>query len=380
MLGLGFIGSGLVTTLLGTVLPIITKSWQLSDRRAAVFFFVQFAASTIGVLLSPVVLRFVGAKSLFAIGYGLMAFGIGCFAARGFTLAIICAAMYGSAIGLTIPSTNLMVAALFPQRRTAALNLLNMVWGIGAVVCPPLLGALLEVFSLKVSLAVLGSLVGFVVLAIAVWFRQPDVSTAHNVAKPEVPALMLVSFGLLFFLYVGTEACVYGWIALLTQRSGGSTALWISAPALFWAALIVGRLVAAAQAKLTDANLARVSLTVTFVGICCILLAPSPIWVVLGSVISGFGCGPVYPSVIAALVRRSEELGTTAPQWMFALAGLGGAILPWVIGAASAAQNNLRSAMALTIVPTLAMIVLLSGAGVRSSKAETVMMASPDRS
>src|SRR5580658_8481580 len=46
----GFVLAGIVTTLLGPILPILIARWSLSDERAGLFFVCQFGTSMIGVV------------------------------------------------------------------------------------------------------------------------------------------------------------------------------------------------------------------------------------------------------------------------------------------------------------------------------------------
>src|ERR1700730_13780239 len=45
----GFVIAGIVTTLIGPVLPILIGRWSLSDQRAGLFFTAQFCGSMAGV-------------------------------------------------------------------------------------------------------------------------------------------------------------------------------------------------------------------------------------------------------------------------------------------------------------------------------------------
>src|SRR5947209_1358774 len=71
-----------------------------------------------------------------------MGSGAAALAFGSFPLAIAGAFGWGTGLGLTIPTTNLLVSELNPGRRAAALNLVNFSWGIGAVAGPFLIAGL----------------------------------------------------------------------------------------------------------------------------------------------------------------------------------------------------------------------------------------------
>ncbi|HEV2221849.1 MAG TPA: hypothetical protein VGR84_02505, partial [Candidatus Acidoferrales bacterium] len=82
----GFVATGMVTTLLGPVLPFLTARWQLDDMHAGLLFTAQFAGSMTGVLLSSVILTRRGFRPSLVAGFGLMGIGV---AALGFVTWIV---------------------------------------------------------------------------------------------------------------------------------------------------------------------------------------------------------------------------------------------------------------------------------------------------
>jgi fucose permease len=45
----GYVVAGIVTTLIGPILPILISRWSLTDQRAGLFFTAQFCGSMLGV-------------------------------------------------------------------------------------------------------------------------------------------------------------------------------------------------------------------------------------------------------------------------------------------------------------------------------------------
>src|ERR1039458_7196837 len=131
-----FVPIGIVTVLLGPLLPLLSARWSLNYLQAGSLFTAQFLGSTIAVGLSGVIVSRWGFR--FAINAGLlaMAVGVGTLPFSSRSLGLICISCYGAGLGLAIPAANLLVAALNAQRRSSALNLLNFWWSVGAVACP----------------------------------------------------------------------------------------------------------------------------------------------------------------------------------------------------------------------------------------------------
>src|SRR5690348_12160233 len=70
-----FVPIGVVTVILGPMLPELSSRWSLNYAQAGSLFTVQFAAATFGVALSGLMIRRAGYR--LAITLGLAATGIG---------------------------------------------------------------------------------------------------------------------------------------------------------------------------------------------------------------------------------------------------------------------------------------------------------------
>jgi fucose permease len=132
----GFVLTGVVTTLLGPILPVLSARWALNDTQAGYLFTAQFVGTTGGSLLSGSLEWRRGGLRPLAAGFSLMAIGVAAVAVTSWTAGLASVLCYGLGLGLVIPTTNLLVAEANAGRSAAALNLLNMAWGVGAVTWP----------------------------------------------------------------------------------------------------------------------------------------------------------------------------------------------------------------------------------------------------
>lgn len=360
-----FVLTGVVTTLLGPLLPVLSAKWSLTDSQAGYLFTAQFVGSMGGAALSsPLILR-LGSRRLLAVGFGMMALGVATLGAGAWVLAVGSILCYGTGLGLTIPTTNLLVSEANPNRASAALNILNFAWGAGAVACPVLVAWLVPRHATGLGLLGLGALLAGSAFALA---RMPLQLPAKAPASEQPRAPQRTSLwrspltpvlGALFFLYVGTENAVAGWAASYANRfHSGPGAVWALAPSCFWAAMLVGRAAAPAILRFaSDAKLMTAGLLIAALGVTTLLATRTLVGVFAGAALAGLGLAPVFPITIAMFSRGFRALATRMAGSMFALAGLGGATLPWLVGFFSARFGSLRFGL---IVPLIGILVMFA--------------------
>src|SRR5262249_941983 len=133
VLYLEFVLTGIVTTLLGPLIPLLVKRCSLSDAAAGSLVAAQFAGQFVGALFANRNLR----TSVLA-GIPLVSIGVGALGFSSCGLTYLCTAGYGVGLGLTISAINLIIAGLQSERRAYSLTLLNFLWGVGAVSSPVL--------------------------------------------------------------------------------------------------------------------------------------------------------------------------------------------------------------------------------------------------
>jgi MFS transporter, FHS family, glucose/mannose:H+ symporter len=360
-----FILTGAVTTLLGPMLPVLSAKWALSDSQAGYLFTSQFLSSMTGVVLSGSMIRRCGYRGVMAIGLCLMAMGVIPLAHAGWLGGITAIGVYGLGTGFVSPTANLIVAELRPNRRAAALNILNFSWGVGAVGCPFAVAFLvlahhtsLFLYSLAASLVLMAA--GYFAAQFTTW-TVPETQERSVRAGRLWRGPLVIIFGLLFFFYVGAESCISGWIASYTKRmQGPGGAYWALMPSLFWAALLLGRASAPMVLRmLKEKRLASIGLVVASAGVVCLVAANTLVMVSTGAVLTGFGFASVFPIFIAMMSERFGDMANRAAGILFAMAGLGGAVLPNLVGLISTRSSSLRAGLAIPFVCSAAMLILL---------------------
>lgn len=359
-----FVLTGAVTTLLGPVLPWLSAKWTLSDASAGYLFAAQFAGSMAGTALSAALVRRQGFRRALALGLTLMAAGTGVLPLAGWPNALAFVSCYGVGLGITIPAMNLFVAEASGDRRGAALNILNLAWAAGAVVGPPVFAAVWASGRPDAFLTGLSAALLCVTVTLAA-AGQPEPAPAASAAAPSPeqtrvrwrsPAVLF--FPVLFFLYVGTENALAGWLSVHARRIEES-GFAVSMPTVFWSTVLMGRGLAPVWLRrIEERSLILIGLAVAGAGTALLLRAADLSQVAMGAALAGFGLAAVFPTTIALLSREFGDANPRIAAVAFLCASLGGATVPWLVGAFSTLAGNLRVGLLVPLLGTLAMLVL----------------------
>jgi MFS transporter, FHS family, glucose/mannose:H+ symporter len=364
LLHLNFLLTGIVMTFLGPMLPILASRWAMSDAVSGRLYLTQFISSMFGMLSSAPVVRMRGYRFTFIIGLILMAGGMALLASGPFVQGVIAVAILGFGHGITTPAGNLRTADINPRGSASALNLINAVWGFGAMSSPLLLKATAHRPSwfLYGTAAALSTL-----LAIHLLVRfVPDAhSDEHDPNDPAIktwrPGILPVICAL-FFIYVGAETSFGGWVATYAHRIGPENKLWAMAPSFFYGAMLAGRALAAlALTQLRETAVAQIGLTLALLGGIALVSAHNIALIITGSFFAGVGLASIFPISVSLFPRWFAESSRRASGAVFASGNLGGAVLPWIVGVVSTHSGSLRLALFVPLVSVAAMLAFYVG-------------------
>lgn len=361
----GFVFTGITTTLLGVILPALSGRLNLNDTESGALFTIQFSGSLLGTLISGFLWKRFGFLVVLFAGLTIMAigiFGLGWLNWQGVAL---CVFLNGIGIGLTIPTCNLLIAALNQDRQAAALNILNFAWGCGALLSPTFFGLLgtqqnirLPIGFLSVSLLLTAFcflLFSFVPLA----FENSENPDSQTDAPKIWRAPFAVLTAVLLFFYVGAESSLGGWISAYSLRlTAAETTLWTPSVFAFWASFLLGRLLAPLGLRRIEGSVyVLISLAIAAFGM-FLLLAGQIVFVTIGVIFVGFGLAPVFPTVLAEFTRRFGREAARDANWLFISSTLGGAFLTWTVGFLSNTFGSLRIGFFVIFFCCLLMIAL----------------------
>ncbi|MCA1605085.1 MAG: MFS transporter, partial [Acidobacteria bacterium] len=364
LLHVGFVLIGIVNTLLGPILPMLSARWALDDAGAGALFFVQSAGAIVGSALSGLLINRFGFLPLLVAGFGLMAASTACLGFEPWAVGVLSISGTGLSLGLTIPTINLLISELNIGRRAAALNLLNLAWGVGAVSGPVLVptlsrsvGLTFALLCLTAPLIVIGVLVGRSTVRLPVAVKVGEATRSGAMRLWMTPYALLT--GALVFVNIGTESATGGWIASYVQRLGPSSQLsWAVAPSLFWAGLLVGRAAAPlVLRRVRETRMVLIGMVVAVGGLVVILLGTTIVPVLIGVGLTGLGLAPVFPTTIALFTERFGQDANRLTGTLFILAGLGAAVFPWLVGLASSHYGTLRAGLVVPLIGGSVMIV-----------------------
>jgi fucose permease len=362
LLYLDFVITGVVMTLLGPMLPMLSAKWGLNDAQAGYLFTAQFAASMGGMLLSSVMVERFGYRITLLFSLLVMAVGVAALARANWIFGLISVCIFGLGFGINTPAANLRIARTNPGKAASALNLLNSCWGVGAMACPLLVASVQR--SRHTSQFLYGTAIPLVALAIcmsAVRFTADGNAPLEihvEVARSKIwnNRLLPVVAGL-FFIYVGTEASVGGWVASYARRIDSHT-LWAITPSFFWGALLVGRFSAPlALRHIRETKLAAAGVALAAVGVMTLLAAKAIPLIMVGAAISGLGLSSVFPISVSLLTHWFGETAPRISGLIFSCGNFGGAVLPWAVGALSTHFGSLRAGFMVPLVGALSMLV-----------------------
>src|SRR5579864_8697485 len=252
LLHIDFLLTGIVMTFLGPMLPILSARWSLSDSGAGALIFTQFLSSMFGMLLSGVLVERQGYRLTLIIGAALMVAGMALLATGPYSVGLLSICILGFGHGITTPAGNLRTAEIDPARSASALNVINAVWGIGAMSSPFL-------------------------IAFALRFK---------------PATTIAKAGLILALLGG-----------LTLVSAHTIGL-----------------------------------------------------IIVGAILAGLGLASIFPISVSLLPAWFGDSARRASGAVFSSGNMGGAALPWVVGAISAHFGSLRMGFIVPLVGVTAML------------------------
>lgn len=350
----GILVFGIVFAVLGTVfgLPAMRARLQINlAQQGDLFLLLYFGIFCASLIVGPLIDHLGNQANLLTCSAIVAAAMLAFAAAHSFSASCAAALLLGLGGGGLNTCTNVLVSDLYGDERGPMLNLLGIFFGIGALFVP-LLAVTIEghftISQLFLSCAALAAACAVVYGAIS--FPPARVGRAFSwrealgVVKYEGVLLL----GFILFCESGNEASIGGWTSTYINGAGYSPRAATLALAAYWAALMVGRILAANMLHaFSKSMLVALSAIISLVG-CAMLLTGHTFWFfMLGTALVGLSYGPIFPTTLAIAGDRYSNQAGTVFGLLFSIALIGGMLLPWAVGQVSQ-QFGLRAGM---IVP-----------------------------
>ncbi|HVE70848.1 MAG TPA: MFS transporter [Thermoanaerobaculia bacterium] len=361
---------GIVLTMLGAVLPSIIERFVLDKAAAGTLFpLLSFGVLSGSLVFGPLVDRYGYRWLLLAAGVVIvlalegMAFATSMGALRATVFLI------GFGGGVINGAANALAADISAEgERGAAISVVGIFFGLGAMGVPFILAMLLDDFSYTLIVASVGAAVAMSLAFIGVT-RYPAPKQAQGFPIAEGIRLLrdpvLLLFGLILFLESGVELTVGGWTTTFFSEELGLTAdralVFLS---LYWLGMMLARIALVPilrRSRPVPVLLACIAIAV--VGAFLMIESRNVASAAAGVFLLGVGFSATFPVILGLVGDRYPHLSGTAYSVMFAMALTGGMTLPYVTGVLGA-RLGLRTSF-LIVPAALVGIVALLGAAVR---------------
>lgn len=174
-----------------------------------------------------------------------------------------------------------------------------------------------------------------------------------------------------FLTYVGTETAISGWVVSFMLRDRDATPYLASVSSSgYWIGMAIGRLLLGFGTDRMGVRRATVLYLLCAVGIEVLFaLIKSPTASVILMTLLGFVMGPLFPSGVVVLTRLlPKELHVAAVSFVSSLGQVGGASLPFAIGAVVQSLGIGVFRYAILLQTTLALAVWVAFARTRPTE------------
>ena len=359
---LSFISLGLPDALLGAAWPVIYPQFGVPVSASGIISITISMGTILSSLLSDRLTRRFGPGTVTAVSVTLTAAALFGFASSNSLVMLwLWAIPYGLGAGGVDAALNNYVALHYKSHH---MSWLHCMWGIGASVGPYIMGAVLTAESpWNMGYVVVGIiqciLVASLFLSLPLWKGAGHVDTAavsKSLTFREIFAIpgareILIAF----FCYCALEQTAGMWASsyLVLNRGFAETAA-AGFAGLFYLGITAGRFFNGFLAmKLPDSALIRIGLGIIGLGVALLFIPGGEITALLGLVILGLGCAPVYPCIIHS---TPDHFGAANSQALIgvqmASAYIGSILMPPLFGL-------IANHIGMFLYPTYLLIILI---------------------
>lgn len=353
---IAFISLGLPDSLLGSAWPVIHTDLNVSVSFMGIVSMVISGGTIVSSLLSDKLTRKLGTRIVTVVSVFLTAIALFGFSfATQFWMLILFAIPYGLGAGAIDAALNNYVALHYSSRH---MSWLHCFWGVGTIVSPFVMGYALTTSTWHDGYRI----VGFIQLGIAllllvtlrIWKANPEKLETNAKSIGLLGALKIrgVPFLLIgFFAYCAAEATAMYWASTyFVEVKNIATEQAAQFASLFYIGITVGRFLSGfIMNKLGDRKMIVIGTCILTCGIASLLIpTESPAVSLVGFVVIGLGCAPIYPCIIHStphnfgaeysgaiigIQMASAYVGSTFIPPLFGLLGnrIGFAILPFFL-------------------------------------------------
>ena len=333
---LSFISLGLPDALLGSAWPNIYPEFEIPVSYAGIISMIIAVGTVISSLQSDRLTKKYGTGKVTAISVGTTALALFGFSiSHNFISLCLWAIPYGLGAGSVDASLNNYVALHFSSKH---MSWLHCMWGIGATLGPYIMGLVLTnnkpwndgyriISILQVVLTII------IITSLSKWKKQD--STTTNTKPLSLKEIFNIpgakEIMICFFCYSAIEQTSMLWASSYLNLAEGIDAKTAATFAsLLCIGITIGRGINGFIAmKLKDEQMIHMGIVIIFIGIVSMFLSYS----LLGFILIGLGCAPIYPCIIHS---TPNHFGTNNSQAIIgvqmASAYIGTCLMPPLFG------------------------------------------------
>ena len=316
---LSFISLGLPDGLLGAAWPTVYQELAVPVSYAGIIAMIISAGTIISSLMSDRLTYKLGTGKVTAISVMMTAAALlGFSTCNAFWMLCLWAIPYGLGAGSVDASLNNYVALHYESRH---MSWLHCMWGVGAAVGPYIMGYVLSVGKhwtlgyrgvgiIQIVLTVI------LFLSLPLWKERKD----SNAVQQETNAKPLTLFQIFkipgakevmitFFCYCAVEQTTALWASsYLTLYKGVPSETAAAFASIFFIGITAGRLLNGfLTMKFNDRQLIRGGEVIILAGIIAMLLPVGKTVSLIGFILIGLGCAPIYPCIIHSTPENFGE-------------------------------------------------------------------------
>ena len=304
---LSFISLGLPDALLGAAWPTMYPQFEVPVSYMGIVAMIISACTVVSSLMADRLINRFGTGKVTAFSTGVTALAMmGFFVTNSYWLLILFAIPYGLGAGCVDAALNNYVAVHYASRH---MSWLHCMWGIGASVGPYIMGyALTAGQGWNMGYCYVGmlqlALTAVLLFTLPCWKQTGAGEPSKSQKSLSIPQILRISgvkeVMVAFFCYCALEQTAGQWASsYFVMKDGLSPEKAASFASLFYIGITVGRAISGfVTLKLNDTQMIRLGQGIIGVGILVMLLPLGANATVVGLLLTGLGCAPIYPCVI----------------------------------------------------------------------------------
>lgn len=306
---LSFISLGLPDSLLGSAWPAMYGEFGVPVSYAGIISMIIAAGTILSSLQSDRLTRKLGTGKVTVISVAMTAVALFGFSfSNSFWILCFWAIPYGLGAGSVDASLNNYVALNYASRH---MSWLHCMWGVGASLGPYIMGYAMTggqgwnsgygyIAVLQIVLTII------LIFSLPLWKNRTEEKNENSVNAKTLTLKEIIKISgakeimITFFCYCALEQTTGLWASsYLTLHKGISADKAASFASMFFIGITIGRAFSGfITMKLSDSKMIRLGQGVAAIGIITLMLPFGEYISLIGLIMIGLGCAPIYPCII----------------------------------------------------------------------------------